>query len=590
MGGLENVPILSPVKEVVLTGRGVSNPIKNLPIVIDAAMKTKGIKKRKRNCKSKMWQTSDSEDDAFPVKKRIVKKKKFLFPKRDSCDDSSSGESLPPSRIPHSRRAKTQRLQPTVSANSVSNLTVSGVEFQASGQNTVPQTLIQSLKPAYRCCEGRSEDHSKVKFSANADSQKTQKITENEKNSYSCFQPLKEMNTCMQSRSSDLNTESIYQVCDTDSKVKKEFLRPRSDSSEEDTSKLSEPAKIVDRIMKKGPMVEEELRNQHSHEMCWNVCVNTDDELIRMRGRKSLNRRKCRVGNKGSKNLGSTENVKMDEFVDNLSQIKDIYDKSKNSYFRERVSESRFNHPVGDGSDKLAQILIFLLEEKARTSSSNNDRELFRKTIHSLVCKGCEDRDKHNQDQVICKRCGEEVIAKCNIGDQTKNDGVCDSEEKHVLFERSSIPSGVVIGIKCEYCDELFDQQEDLNIHSRIPHIRDCLRKGCGMKFVSLSGLIKHTFNKHKKSDIKSTEKSESCLVSGKGVENETASDVGLKQTKIIGDVNSKDSRKIDREKIFGDTDDDELVRLENYSQLEPLFEDEIDTEARTCVIKKRFK
>merc|ERR1712098_804925 len=102
------------------------------------------------------------------------------------------------------------------------------------------------------------------------------------------------------------------------------------------------------------------------------------------------------------------------------------------------------------------------------------------------------------------------------------------------------------MGSNCEYCGELFDQQEDLNIHSGIPHIRGCLRKGCGMKFVTLSGLIKHTFNMHKKSDMKSTEKSESRLVSGNGMENETASNVGLK----------------------------------NYLLREPLFEDEIDTEA----------
>ena len=59
------------------------------------------------------------------------------------------------------------------------------------------------------------------------------------------------------------------------------------------------------------------------------------------------------------------------------------------------------------------------------------------------------------------------------------------------------------------------------------------------MKFVNLSGLIKHTFNKHKKADNKSTEKSESCLDSGKGMGNGTASEVGLYHREIIGDQNS---------------------------------------------------
>jgi len=61
--------------------------------------------------------------------------------------------------------------------------------------------------------------------------------------------------------------------------------------------------------------------------------------------------------------------------------------------------------PPGYGSDKLAQVLICLLEEKVRVSSSHSERELFRKTIHVLLCEGCKDKDQHNK--VKCRRCEE---------------------------------------------------------------------------------------------------------------------------------------------------------------------------------------
>merc|ERR1719186_1692985 len=61
--------------------------------------------------------------------------------------------------------------------------------------------------------------------------------------------------------------------------------------------------------------------------------------------------------------------------------------------------------PPGYGADQLAQVLISALEEKVRVSSSHSERELFRKTIHVLMCEGCKDREKHNK--VRCTRCEE---------------------------------------------------------------------------------------------------------------------------------------------------------------------------------------
>jgi len=74
--------------------------------------------------------------------------------------------------------------------------------------------------------------------------------------------------------------------------------------------------------------------------------------------------------------------------------------------------------PPGYGSDKLAILLIRLLEEKVKVSSSHSERELFRMTMHVLQCRGCKDREKHNK--VRCRRC-EERDRKCEERDRKKN-------------------------------------------------------------------------------------------------------------------------------------------------------------------------
>jgi len=100
--------------------------------------------------------------------------------------------------------------------------------------------------------------------------------------------------------------------------------------------------------------------------------------------------------------------------------------------------------PPGYGSDKLAILLIRLLEEKVKVSSSHSERELFRMTMHVLQCRGCKDREKHNK--VRCRRC-EERDRKCEERDRKKN-AMKDSQEKEQVKK---------VG------QDVFDDSEDRN-------------------------------------------------------------------------------------------------------------------------------
>ena len=44
--------------------------------------------------------------------------------------------------------------------------------------------------------------------------------------------------------------------------------------------------------------------------------------------------------------------------------------------------------PPGYGADQLAAVLVRVLEEKVRVSESHSERQLFRMTIHTLLCRG----------------------------------------------------------------------------------------------------------------------------------------------------------------------------------------------------------
>jgi len=87
----------------------------------------------------------------------------------------------------------------------------------------------------------------------------------------------------------------------------------------------------------------------------------------------------------------------------NPSEVVNMIDKE--AVTSTNKSSSSVPLPPGYGADQLAQVLICVLEEKVRVSSSHSERELFRKTIHVLMCEGCKDREKHNK--VRCTRCEE---------------------------------------------------------------------------------------------------------------------------------------------------------------------------------------
>ena len=72
------------------------------------------------------------------------------------------------------------------------------------------------------------------------------------------------------------------------------------------------------------------------------------------------------------------------------------------------------------------KLVISFLEEKVKMSTSHRERELFRKTIHVLQCRGCKDREKHNKAR--CRRC--EKRDKKKKEEQKENDlGKVDREK-----------------------------------------------------------------------------------------------------------------------------------------------------------------
>jgi len=116
------------------------------------------------------------------------------------------------------------------------------------------------------------------------------------------------------------------------------------------------------------------------------------------------------ASNLADTNIEASENsikvsptTKKIEEVLNPSKVMNMIDKE--AVTSTKKSSSSVPLPPGYGADQLAQVLICVLEEKVRVSSSHSERELFRKTIHVLMCEGCKDREKHNK--VRCTRCEE---------------------------------------------------------------------------------------------------------------------------------------------------------------------------------------
>ena len=91
--------------------------------------------------------------------------------------------------------------------------------------------------------------------------------------------------------------------------------------------------------------------------------------------------------------------------------------------------------PPGYGSDKLGKVLMRLLEEKIKVSTSHSERELFRKTIHVLVCGGCKDREKHNK--VKCRRCEDRDQRKVEDKRKEEVKGKVDDKDKQKIVDKN---------------------------------------------------------------------------------------------------------------------------------------------------------
>jgi len=113
--------------------------------------------------------------------------------------------------------------------------------------------------------------------------------------------------------------------------------------------------------------------------------------------------------------------------------------------------------PPGYGSDKLAQVVIRLLEEKVRVSSSHSERELFRKTIHVLLCDGCKDKDLHNK--VRCRRCEERDKRKRKEDKKVKERIKIELTTKSVKVENKIMGNETNIDID-ENADKILDHFE----------------------------------------------------------------------------------------------------------------------------------
>jgi hypothetical protein len=108
------------------------------------------------------------------------------------------------------------------------------------------------------------------------------------------------------------------------------------------------------------------------------------------------------------KQVVSDDIIKEDIFQVHIEVNKNISNDKQSNEVKDLVNASAklsdgICLPPGYGSVKLGKVLMRLLEEKIKVSTSHSERELLRKTIHVLVCGGCKDREKHNK--VKCRRC-----------------------------------------------------------------------------------------------------------------------------------------------------------------------------------------
>jgi len=578
MESLEGVPALCRADRLVLLrGRGRTNVIKDIPVVLHEEGKEK---KRKRKRLLKKWRfLSDTEDDDFIVGEQTVKKK---FSKRNNnTGDKSSSE--------ESSSAKRRNLQ-----------------RRASFASQVLPDKIKKLKGTKPCLKGVKGKNSKVKNkflfprsdSCDDDSPSEIQQVKGKRKTVSSSLPRKrlsieedsESDPCGPSFASKIQksmfrkSEGALEDGGRNQRKKFKFLKS-NDSCRDVGASCSESTKISPKSSSRRERIAERsiedsiAMPDNPVQLGWNQNIfdkKLEDDATHYAG-------------KVNDDKNTTSNDKVHQKSSEIPSL-DIDTKNTITSLQEfvKIEKDGMSLPDGYGSDKLAQVLIFLLEEKVRVSTSHSERDLFRKTIHTLLCGGCKDKEKHNK--VRCKRCEgrdrKKVVNKDpgKEDDEIKNDKKDKGEKKPKVsitskvteaHQKRTLPSSIdklpiSSTLSCELCGDLFEQQEDLNAHAETPHIRECLRDGCGKKFVNLSGLIKHTFNKHKTYESKVKD----------GALQETAAEEVLHEGKNSNTLNSKDDKELDREKVFGgDNEYDVGVSVLTTSQLQPLFEDELDTE-----------
>jgi len=582
MESLEGVPALCRADRLVLLrGRGKTNLIKDIPVVLNEEAKDKD-KKKKRKRLLKWIFPSDTEDDDFIVEEQTGKKK--VSKRNNNTGDKSSGE--------ESSSAKRRNLR-----------------RQASFASQVLPD--QRLKGATPCLKGGKGKHGKVKKflfprSDSCDDSSPSQLQEVKGKGKTVSPSLPRKRSIIEDSESDSCGPSVAAkrqksmfwkskevIEDRSTEQGKTFKFPRSNDSCRDMgSSCGEPTKILPKCSSgREKIVERNMEDSSTmpdNSIQLGRKQNTFDEELEDDATHYAG--KVNDGKNTSSNdkvhQKSSEIPSLD--IDSKMILHDTRNTITSLQEFVKMEKDGMSLPDGYGSDKLAQVLIFLLEEKVRVSTSHSERDLFRKTIHTLLCGGCKDKEKHNK--VRCKRCDvrerKKDVNKDPDKQEIKNDKKDQGEKKPKVSitlkvteapHTTTLPSYVdklpiSTALPCELCEDLFEQKEDLNAHAETPHIRECLRDGCGKKFVNLSGLIKHTFNKHKTYESNVDD----------GALQETTAEEVLDRGKDNNTLNSKDDKEVDREKVFGGDDSNEYnvgFSVLNTSQVQPLFEDELDTE-----------
>jgi len=221
--------------------------------------------------------------------------------------------------------------------------------------------------------------------------------------------------------------------------------------------------------------------------------------------------------------------------------------------------------PPGFGSDKLAKVLIYVLEEKVRISSSHSERELFRKTIHVLLCGGCKDREKHNK--VRCSRCEDRDKRR----KREKKDDKNASGGGKTVKEKCDMPPSDIANKKVERTKDGRKSDSQSKKENRIPS--------------SVDLIVKDKKDHATKPQSTSVLKLPDCSKLDQATTN--VEDMSLIQ-KYLDRIN-EDHDKINRDEVFSDYSDQDgetgLNKELNMAHTSDLIHsDEINTEPMTAI------